>query len=150
MPNVLAPAVAASSSWVVESAYTASKLATLVGAVPSLRQLAPPVPKVVHPEAPTDNPPLVGSAITPAALNVEVVDGVCEACDPAPVMSAVLVNDAALVTQVAQPMAPAAEIVTGDVPLRPDVPTLPMGMAVGRSPVAIARKAGAPAVANKA
>lgn len=47
-------------------------------------------------------------------------------------------------------MAPAAEIATGDVPLKPELPTFPIGMPVGKSPVAIARNAGAPAVAKRA
>lgn len=34
-------------------------------------------------------------------------------------------------TQVAHPIAPAADIVAGEVPVRPAEPTLPMGMAVG-------------------
>lgn len=55
-----------------------------------------------------------------------------------------------LVTQVAQAIAPAPEIVTGLVPLSPALPTLAIGIPVGKSPVAIARNAGAPAVANKA
>ena len=42
----------------------------------------------------------------PPALSVEVADGVWDACDPAPVIRAVLVSDAALVTQVAQAIVP--------------------------------------------
>jgi len=44
--------------------------------------------------------------------------------------------------QVAQPMAPAAFIVTGEVPLNPALPTLAIGMAVGRSPAAMVPHAG--------
>jgi hypothetical protein len=64
---------------------------------------------------------------------------VAEACVPAvPRTKPPLAREATDVTQVAHPIAPAAEIVAGAVPLKPEVPMLPMGMAVGRSPVAIA------------
>lgn len=70
----------------------------------------------------------VCKAKRPPELRVLVVSGVCEACEPAPVIKAVLVKEAALVTQVAHPMAPAAEVVTGAVPLKPDVPTAEMAI----------------------
>jgi hypothetical protein len=63
-----------------------------------------------------------------------MAEGVCEACEPPPVIKAVLVNEAALVTHVAHPMAPAELIVIGDVPLNPALPMFAIGMAVGITP----------------
>lgn len=51
------------------------------------------------------------SDIFPPALSVEVADGVWEPCEPAPVISAVLVREAADVTQVAQLIVPVVVIV---------------------------------------
>jgi len=75
---------------------------------------------------------VLGKDMAPPEVNVAVADGVCEACDPAPVTSAVLVREAAEVTHVAQPIAPAEFIVTGDVPLNPAVPICEIAMALGR------------------
>ena len=58
---------------------------------------------------------VLGKDMAPPEVNVAVADGVCEACDPAPVMSAVLVSEAALVTQVAQATTFAVLRVTGEV-----------------------------------
>ena len=56
----------------------------------------------------------------------------------------------AVVTQVEQAMTPAELIVIGEVPESPALPMFPIGIAVGKSPGAIARKAGEVAVANRA
>ena len=62
----------------------------------------------------------------PEASSVDVAEGVCEPCDPAPVTRAVLVRDAALVTHVAQLIAPAALNPMGEVAEEGIVP-LPVG-----------------------
>jgi len=47
----------------------------------------------------------------PPEESVEVAEGVCEPCEPAPVIRAVEVSEAALVTQVAQAIVPVVVIV---------------------------------------
>lgn len=61
-----------------------------------------------------------------------------------------LVTVALLVLHVGQEIAPVEAIAIGDVPLKPALPMFPIGIAVGKSPGAIARKAGEVAVANRA
>ena len=62
------------------------------------------------------------SARLPLASSVVVAEGVCDPCEPAPVIRAVLVKEAAEVTQVAHAIAPAADKVTGEVAVDGIVP----------------------------
>jgi hypothetical protein len=101
----------ASQQWLDEFAHQTSYAVNVpVGVAPSLAHRFPPVPVTRFGQGFV--PVLtLNAARFPLESIVAADDGVCDACNPAPVMIYVLVRDAALVTHVAQAIVPVKVIV---------------------------------------
>lgn len=114
-----------------------------VGEVAKTRSAVPVAPVLVTPSnvrwPVTANVP--GRDIFPLEFRVAVAEGVWEPWEPPPVMMAVLVREAADVTQVAQPTAPAALSVIGVVAETATVPAAAgrLTVTVPKAPVTGAR-----------
>jgi hypothetical protein len=86
------------------------------------------------------NPP-VSVVVTVVALSVMLE--ICVACDPAPFTRMFEVRPEAFVVHVAQAMTPAEEIVMGEVPESPALPTFAIGMPVGNAAAGMTKYPGA-------
>jgi|SRR5579872_4011085 len=142
IPKIEPPLVVASSSCAVESAYTACDPATFVGAVPSAGQIAPAVPNVVQVCAEPSASGSVVETTVPLSMTVDAAK--------APFVLLVLISAFAVVGKALADGTAVPPLTFESRVALAWVAMFPKGMPVGRSPVAKALNAGAPAVANKA